>query len=217
MGYVVATRRTALHPEYLAHDQVRALLGVTSKDPLIVVVGDALGPLVGHVLAGVGRLQRRVQAGHPLLLQRHSVDGRDLDRHLRRRPAHCRCRKRRRQHAPAPNHPNHARVPLLERSIESRIMQTAGQRQTQTKRRMPFDLKWRGSASPAACGEQAGQSQAQQRQRRRLRNRLGHRADLHLGNIEHRLVTCASEQADQRSGARAEINAVEPGCAVTEG
>jgi hypothetical protein len=74
--------RRRLDGERLADDELVATGRVLAHDALVVGVGDVLGRLVVDLAARLGGLQRLVDAAHPLLLERHRVDGGDLELRL---------------------------------------------------------------------------------------------------------------------------------------
>jgi hypothetical protein len=71
--------RRAFDAEDFTDDQIVALLGIFAHHALIVGVGDVLGIDVLDLAAILGGVQRLVDPADPLLLDRHGVDGRDLD------------------------------------------------------------------------------------------------------------------------------------------
>ena len=71
--------RGPLDAEHLAHDELVAGLGILAHHPLVVGVGDVLGPVVGDLAARLGGLERLVDPADPLLLDRHGVDRGDLE------------------------------------------------------------------------------------------------------------------------------------------
>ena len=79
--------RHGFHGERLADDEGVALLRVLAHHALVIGVADVLGELVLDLTAGDSGVQRLVDARHPLLLDRHRVDGRDLHLLLRERRA----------------------------------------------------------------------------------------------------------------------------------
>ena len=84
--------RGVLDAEDLADDQLVAGLAIFAHDALIVGVGDVFGEDIFDVAAVLGGVGGLVDAAHPLLLDRHRVDGRDLQLLLReeaRRAARC--------------------------------------------------------------------------------------------------------------------------------
>ena len=70
----------ALDSKGLADDEVAAFGRELAHHPLIIGVRGVLRPFIGDLAAIFGGVQRFMNAGHPLLLNRHGVDRRDLDR-----------------------------------------------------------------------------------------------------------------------------------------
>jgi hypothetical protein len=68
--------------------------GVLAHHAFVVGVADVLGGLVFDLAARFGRLQRLVDAAHPLLLEGHGVHRRHLQLGLRQRQAGGARRKR---------------------------------------------------------------------------------------------------------------------------
>ncbi|MNT10405.1 hypothetical protein D3C72_1452350 [compost metagenome] len=86
--------RRRFHPEHLAQDQLVAARGVLAHHALVVGIAHVLGRLVFDLPTCLGRLQRLVDAAHPLLLERHRVHGSHLELGLRERKARGARRKR---------------------------------------------------------------------------------------------------------------------------
>ncbi|MNI59698.1 hypothetical protein D3C73_1148740 [compost metagenome] len=66
------------HREGLAHHQLVALLGVLAHDALVVGVGDVFRERVVDLATVARSRQRLVDARHPLLFDRHRIDGGNL-------------------------------------------------------------------------------------------------------------------------------------------
>ena len=74
--------RRILDREGFADDELVARLAIFAHHPLIVGIGDLLGECIFDVAALLGGERRLVDAAHPLLLDRHRIDGGGLD-HIR--------------------------------------------------------------------------------------------------------------------------------------